>query len=190
MAYRQGSFLSLLNLTLKSVFCILLHSTVWAALESLPRGSLSSEIWWIRATEMHWLAWKSPAINSLPKISCLSVYQSTVLKQALGWDTFLHNQKGVSCPLGACSWGKQNSGGAKMEMPEVRGHRDGVTVGEHSLKESQQIILQKYTWREYEGSLHNQEMCRQSGNSFVHKFQSPEPRGRHLVWKRNFTNKM
>ena len=66
-----------------------------------------------------------------------------------------------------------------MEMPEGIGMEP--LLGEHSLKESHLIILQKRTWREYEGSLHNQEKCRQSGNRFVHKFQSPESRGHHLV---------
>ena len=122
MAYRQGSFLSLLNLTLKSPSRTI-SSTVWAAPESLPRGSVSPEIWWIRATEMGWLAQKSSAIKSSPKISCLVFIKAPV------WSRHWAEIPPKKCflPSGGLPLRKTRQWWCKDG--NARGHRDGATVG-------------------------------------------------------------
>lgn len=72
--------------------------------------------------------------------------------------------------------------GKRQETDDIRTESNMVMgmqgpFSEHSLKEFDLIILQKQILREDEGNLLSHEMYRQSGNSFVRKSQSSEPRG-------------
>lgn len=113
-------------------------------------------MWWTRATEIDWRALWSSAINSSPKINCLSVSQG--IAHGRHWAEMLLNK--VSCPLRASRRGRPDSGRGTHRNANGRwhssgiynDHRDGVILYGHSLKEFNLPILQRHTWGNMRGT--------------------------------------